>query len=124
MKVLVAEDNPETLGLLLMLLRPCCRAEHATTGREATALYRKAKAEGDPFDLLLLDAAMPLSLGTTALREIREEGGTTPAVFLTALPKSKMDELTAGLDNFKVIAKPFDPAEVMGEVRRVERSLK
>lgn len=123
MKVLVAEDNPETLELLLMLLRPRCRAEYATTGREAKALYRKAKAEGEPFDLLLFDAAMPLSLGTTALREIREEGGTTPAVFLTALPKTKMDELTAGLDNFKIIAKPFDTALLLDEVRRVERSL-
>jgi two-component system response regulator QseB len=92
MRVLIAEDNPDTTELFkLALAKTPFRIDFATTGVEALARFHAAERDGDPYALMVLDVAMPMKTGVTALEEIRGEGYTTPAMFFTALEPRQIE---------------------------------
>jgi DNA-binding response OmpR family regulator len=72
-------------------------------------------------DLMLLDIKVPYQNGFDLLSELREEGNTTPAIFITSL--HSVDDVTrgfdAGCDDY--IRKPFALKELL---LRVESLLK
>src|SRR4029079_9431677 len=85
------------------------------TGGEATvAAWRKARSDGEPFDLILMDLHMPGVDGLEATRRIRglEDEPRTPIVALTAnvLAEGREEALAAGMDDFLV--KPLDRARL------------
>jgi CheY-like chemotaxis protein len=87
----------------------------------------EALTEIDNFQpqLLLFDVMMPDMDGPAALTKIREMADykNTPAIFMTA--KVQADEVQAYLDlgALAVIAKPFDPMTLAGEIKELwERS--
>jgi len=71
------------------------------------------------FDLLLLDIRVPLKNGIDLLREIRQEGNETPAIFITSL--HGVDDVTrgfeAGCDDY--IRKPFALKELLARIEAV-----
>lgn len=73
------------------------------------------------FDLLLLDVNVPSHNGFSLLKEARENGNTTPAIFLTSL--NAMDDLekgyASGCDDY--LRKPFALKELL---LRIETLLK
>ncbi len=84
----------------------------AGSGHEALAA-----AAADPPDAILLDVSMPGLDGPSTLAGLREQPATgeVPVVFLTAKTQAvehrRLEELASG-----VIAKPFDPVGLAGEV--------
>jgi CheY-like chemotaxis protein len=111
-RILIAEDNPETHGLLQVLLRDePYRADFATTGMEALSYYHHANRDCDPYRLLILDIAMPLKTGLTVAREVRAAGDwDTEIVFLTAVDQSEAAEAAREVAA-AVWQKPFGPIE-------------
>ncbi|MDB5457898.1 MAG: integral rane sensor hybrid histidine kinase, partial [Caulobacter sp.] len=83
LRVLAAEDNPANRQVLATLLRDSPVAlVFAQDGAEAVAIRRT-----QPFDLVLMDANMPVMDGLTALKEIRSlesAARRTPVWMLTA----------------------------------------
>jgi signal transduction histidine kinase/DNA-binding response OmpR family regulator len=110
--ILVAEDNDINALLARHLLsRLGHRPVMAATGGDAVAAFIAARAEGAPFDLVLMDLHMPGMDGIEAARRMRAaetDGRRTPIVALSAdaFPESRGACLAAGMDGF--VTKPLD----------------
>ncbi len=107
-RVLVAEDNPVNMEVVLALLNEVgLRVETAVDGLEALRL-----AEAGPYDLVLMDMQMPRMDGLQAARAMRALPGwaSTPILALTAnaFEEDRRACEAAGMNDF--IIKPFDPA--------------
>jgi len=112
--VLVVDDSPKIVDLLVSTLKDDYRLEIAQSGPEALDYAIKH----DP-DLILLDIMMPEMDGFEVCSRLKAvpETKDIPVVFLTAM--SATDDKTRGFETGAVdyITKPFRPAEVKARVR-------
>jgi len=78
-------------------------------------------AETGIYDLIILDRMLPGKEGVSVLSEIRNEGITTPVIFLTARDavKDRVEGLDAGADDYLV--KPFSTEELLARIRALSR---
>jgi len=114
LRVLLVDDQPDTLEMLRAVLEQQCRAEVRTSADVATALevFRQWKP-----DLLVSDIAMPGEDGYALIakvRELEQQGGKrTPAIALTAYVRveDRAHVLQAGYDRF--VPKPVQPSELL-----------
>lgn len=120
MKVLIAEDNPDNMDMLVRRLkRKGFEVCEATDGEQAVEAVMRLGP-----DLVLMDISMPIMSGIEAVREIRrrEQGRSrVPVIALTAhaMESDKEESLSAGCDAFAT--KPIDfPAllDLIGKIRR------
>jgi DNA-binding NtrC family response regulator len=74
----------------------------ASDGREAMEIVLKK-----PFDLIFLDVRMPEKSGTEVLREIRENGISTPIIMITAFGTVKNAVDCTQLGAVAYLQKPF-----------------
>jgi diguanylate cyclase (GGDEF)-like protein len=141
-RILLAEDNPGSQQLIMLILKKLGFYAHAVSnGREAVETL-----EREPFDLVLMDMQMPEMDGLEATRIIRKRERESssqksedrnpksslhiPIIALTAypVPDDKERCLEAGVDDY--LTKPVSPTmlvdilkkwlpEGMGAVRRV-----
>jgi DNA-binding response OmpR family regulator len=117
MKVLVAEDNPLTLGGLTEVLRmEGYQVIQAANGTEAFELF-----EREAPDFVCLDIMMPGVNGYDLCRRMRAVRAQSPIVFITAKSEEvdKVLGLELGADDF--IVKPFGVKEVVARIRAVTR---
>jgi len=101
-KILVVDDDPEVCAMISFVLvdRPI-DVTTATTGSDAVR-----RATQNHFDLIFIDANMPLVSGAEVIRRIRAEGVTTPVVLLTATPYP--DRLAREVGAVAYLTKPFE----------------
>lgn len=113
--ILIIDDAPENLHILLELLKPQYRVLAAINGESG---LRVAGNQPRP-DLILLDVMMPGMDGYAVLSRLRDNPDTRdiPVVFLTALntPEDEERGLQVGATDY--ITKPIKPAVVMARVR-------
>ena len=112
-RVLLAEDDPEIQQLVGLFLRHTNLAVTvAENGQLACEMAEQSRAEGRPYDLILMDIQMPHMNGYEATRQLRQRGWKGPIVALTARAMSGDREkcLAAGCDDY--IAKPFITARL------------
>ena len=116
-KLLVVDDEFNILELLATSLR-FAGFEVVTAGNGREAL-EKAHAENP--DLIVLDVMMPGMDGFEVTRRLRENGTTTPVLFLTAkdATEDKVTGLGAGGDDY--VTKPFSLEEVVARLRALLR---
>jgi DNA-binding response OmpR family regulator len=117
MKVLVAEDNPLTLGGLTEVLQAeGYRVLQAADGTAALELFEREAPE-----FVCLDIMMPGVNGYDLCRRMRAARPQTPIVFITAKSEEvdKVLGLELGADDF--IVKPFGVKEVVARIRAVTR---
>jgi CheY-like chemotaxis protein len=113
LRVLLVEDEPDTLEYLQRLLE-----EHggvifaARSASEALALFRRERPE-----MLISDIGLPEMDGYDLMQQIRREyDETIPAIALTAYARSE-DRTRAFLAGFQAhIAKPAEPAELLATI--------
>lgn len=117
-KILIVEDEPDTIELLTFNLRSAgYQTDSATSGKEAVARIQKSMP-----DLILLDILMPDLNGFEVCKMIRAEPRLThiPIIMLTAC-NSEIDRvlgLEIGANDY--ITKPFSTREL---VLRIENQL-
>jgi putative two-component system response regulator len=113
--VLVADDQPGNLRLLVSMLSNDYRVHPFTDGASLVGYVRA----GYPVDLVLLDIMMPEMDGYEACRQLRRLPAMedVPIIFLTGL--SSLDDEIHGLEAGAIdyITKPFSPPIVMTRVR-------
>jgi len=117
MKVLIAEDDTNTLqGLVEILGREGYETVAAANGKEALALF----VDESP-DLVCLDIMMRDISGYDVCKEIRRANRTVPIIFISAKSEEidKVLGLELGADDY--IVKPFGVKEVVARVRAVTR---
>jgi DNA-binding response OmpR family regulator len=117
MKVLVAEDNPLTLGGLTEVLQTeGYQVLKAADGAAALELFERESP-----DFVCLDIMMPGVNGYDVCRRMRAARPQTPIVFITAKSEEvdKVLGLELGADDF--IVKPFGVKEVVARIRAVTR---
>lgn len=113
LKVLVADDEPLNLEVIKAILTGAGhRVEVAVDGREAVDLYL---AEGQAFDLVIMDITMPVMNGLEAITLIRaaSRGQDVPILCASANASeaSKQAGLLVGCDRY--ITKPFRRRELL-----------
>ncbi|HKW79055.1 MAG TPA: response regulator, partial [Candidatus Limnocylindria bacterium] len=109
--VLLAEDDPELADMLSEVIRD--QLYVATQVVANGALVPDAIAARRP-DLLILDVALPGLSGVDVFELVRadERWQGVPVLFLTASP----ERAPADVASARVIAKPFDIAELVARV--------
>ncbi len=117
MKILVAEDECDIARALEAILeREGYAVDVVHNGRDALDYATCA-----PYDGLILDIMMPKMDGVEVLKQLRQAGNSTPALFLTA--KGDISDRVAGLDAGAddYLPKPFAVSELLARVRAMLR---
>lgn len=117
MRILIAEDDERLLKSLVRIFE---LNHYAADGVDnGTDAYDYA-ASGE-YDGLVFDIMMPGMDGITVLKRLRQEGITTPALFLTAKTEvyQRVEGLDAGADDY--LPKPFSTPELLARVRAMLR---
>jgi PAS domain S-box-containing protein len=115
-RVLAVDDEADARHLIKRILSGCgAQVETAESGAAALRFLRRSKPH-----VLIMDIGMPTEDGYTAIRKVRQlptdEGGTVPAIALTAFARSE-DRRRAILSGFQMhMAKPVEPAELIAMV--------
>lgn len=84
-RLLVAEDAQCMQRLIRSLLGKMeVEADMAGNGQMACEMAQQSQAEGNPYDLILMDIHMPRMNGYDAARWLREHGWVGPIIAVTA----------------------------------------
>lgn len=122
-RVLCVDDEDDILEVVRLCLEMlgglevfCCRG-----GREALGQIAAIQP-----DLILLDVMMPEMDGPATFLHLRESpsGRDIPVVFMTARIRSTETEEYMRLGASGVVAKPFDPATLSSDIKRIWRNTK
>ncbi|HEX7175562.1 MAG TPA: ATP-binding protein, partial [Pyrinomonadaceae bacterium] len=116
LRVLVVDDETETLEMLRFMLEGC--QAHVSTASSVAAALEAIKAEA--FDVLITDIGMPEEDGYSLIAKVRalekERGGRIPAAALTAYA-SEEDRIRALRSGFQIhVPKPISPNELVAVV--------
>ena len=118
-RVLAVEDHPEIGNLMrAALTRARIEATLITTGEEALAVVRE-----QPFDLILLDIALPGMSGLEVCRQLKAEKSLRhiPVIFVSGQTSKAYHDAARRLGAVDFIEKPFELldflARMMGQLR-------
>lgn len=117
MRILLAEDEPDTAKLLARGLREQTFAvDVAHDGEEAVF-----QATVNSYDLIILDIGLPLKDGFEVCNELRTQGLSIPILMLTARDsvRDRITGLDTGADDY--LTKPFDFYELLARTRALLR---
>ncbi|WP_437539563.1 PAS domain S-box protein [Sorangium sp. So ce726] len=116
LRVLVVDDQPDAREVAQRVLEEC-EATVTTAGSSAEAL---AILSQERPDVLVSDLGMPGEDGFQLIRRVRglgeARGGATPAVALSALARAEDKARALGAGYQAHVAKPLDPAELVGVI--------
>jgi DNA-binding response OmpR family regulator len=120
MKILLLEDDIILSEII---------TEHLEHYKDSvTAVYTGIEAENilfeEKFDLLLLDVNVPLLNGFELLKEFRDSGNETPAIFITSMntPKDVLEGFELGANDY--LKKPFEMIELKARIDNIKRHFK
>ncbi len=113
LRVLVVDDEAETLEMLQFILESC--GAHVSTANSAAAGWEAIRAIA--FDVLISDIGMPEEDGYTLIAKVRaldkQRGGRIPAAALTAYAGEE-DRIRTLRSGFQIhVPKPVSPRELV-----------
>lgn len=115
--VLIVEDDTNITELLAIHLSDLgCKVFSERNGQSGLA-----RAQGETFDLIILDVMLPGLNGMEICRKIRQNDRQTPIMMLTARSEEidKVMGLETGADDY--LTKPFSVREFIARVRVIFR---
>ena len=117
MRILYAEDEKQMSAAVTAVLKHSNYSVDAVYDGEEAVDW----ALSTDYDVIVLDIMMPKKDGIEVLKELRQNGITTPALLLTA--KSQIEDRVAGLDAGAddYLSKPFSMEELMARIRALSR---
>jgi signal transduction histidine kinase/CheY-like chemotaxis protein len=114
LRILLVEDAEDTRRLLVHFLeRAGARVDVAGDGEAGRQAALRAQDAGAPYDVVFMDAQMPVLDGYAATERLRAAGYARPIVALTAnaLAADRERSLSAGCDDY--CAKPVRRADLI-----------
>lgn len=117
--LLIVDDEEQVRQVLATMLRAAgYRVVAAAHGREALSLYQDAMGSDGPFDLVVLDLAMPVMGGRECLVELMAMDPSARVLLSSGLVETEMQgeilQKAAG-----ILKKPFQFRELTEQVNRV-----
>jgi two-component system chemotaxis response regulator CheY len=121
--VLVVDDDFVNRKLLVESLKELADCDTAAGGKEAIAAYELALENGKPYDVILLDIAMPEVNGIEVLKFIRNKettmgvlfGHGVPVIMTTAFREPFLEAFNKGCDDY--IVKPVMPDVLIKKIQ-------
>jgi two-component system chemotaxis response regulator CheY len=117
-RLLIVDDSKLMRDMVAACLRPLGAVAFEFAGSGLEAIERMALA---PFDLMVLDLNMPDVGGVEVVEFVRSQDRLRELPILIVTTRgdddSRTEVLGAGASSF--LAKPFAPADILGEVRRL-----
>ncbi|MEM9753952.1 MAG: ATP-binding protein [Planctomycetota bacterium] len=113
-RILLAEDGKDNQRLITFILKKAgFTVDLAEDGQQALDKLAEARADGQTYDVVLMDMQMPRVDGLTATRTARQSGYTGPIVALTAhaMDEHRKQAMDAGCTDFAT--KPIDRAALL-----------
>lgn len=120
-RVLIVDDNADLLAVFAIMLRDVARVTTANHGTAALGLFEEAKRDSDPFNLVILDLAMPDLSGFEVAQLIRVEDDNTPILFLTAYDADLESAPRAAKLNARLAKKPIESPQLRALVAELTR---
>jgi two-component system, OmpR family, alkaline phosphatase synthesis response regulator PhoP len=116
-RVLIVEDEES----LVVTLRDRLTSEGYVVDAVGDGDMAVDRITRDPFDLIILDVALPRRNGFDVCRDVRHRGVQTPILMLTARGQviDKVLGLKLGADDY--LTKPFDFGELLARVEALMR---
>jgi CheY-like chemotaxis protein len=114
-KILIVDDSPDNLQVLMQLLKEDYAIVAATTGEKALQLAVRAPVP----DLIILDVVMPVMDGYEVCTRLKANPDTQgiPVVFVTALNEVGNETRGFELGAIDYIIKPFSPPVVKARIK-------
>lgn len=114
-RILVVDDEEAMLEVFTEALE--------RTGVEVVAESDPRRAadsirRGDAYDVAILDLHLPFVDGHALLEIIRQRQPGVPVIIVTGYPCAQSAQRCRDLGVLHYMRKPFDPAELVGQVRR------
>ncbi len=115
-RILLVDDEDDIRAVAAMSLGTVGGFEvlTASSGAEAVEVAGRER-----LDAILLDVMMPGLDGPSTLARLREAGVTVPVVFLTAKVQQADRRALEEAGAAGIVAKPFDPMGLPGEVSAI-----
>jgi CheY-like chemotaxis protein len=122
LRILIVDDDADSLDMLKAVFeRYEADVSVAPAADEALAILLRRKP-----DLVISDIAMPEADGYSLIRKIRslqpEQGGSVPAIALTAYARPEDASLALSAGFQKHLAKPINPPELLSAVTEILRA--
>ena len=117
MRILLVEDDVRTAAFVVKGLKQAGYAvDHAPDGQEGHHLL-----SSESYDAAVVDIMLPKLNGLALIERIRQEGKTTPVIFLSA--KREVDDRVKGLQSGgdDYLVKPFAFAELLARLQALIR---
>jgi CheY-like chemotaxis protein len=115
-KILVVDDDKETVSLIRSILTHDKKYEVCTAGTAEEALQL---LESESVDLVLSDLSMPGMSGAEFLSELRNWDGALPVIFVSGHGKDKDWSAAVQGEASAMIAKPFRKETLLKAVQKV-----
>jgi len=116
-RVLLAEDGEDNRRLIrAVLVKAGLEVDLAENGRVACEKALQSRAEGHPYDLILMDIQMPEVDGYEATRRLRATGWCGPIIALTAhaMTADRLQCLEVGCDDY--LGKPIEKRSFLSTI--------
>jgi DNA-binding response OmpR family regulator len=115
LRILVVDDEPDTLGLIKLTLQTAgYQVQTATGGREGLRLIRE-----EPLDVVILDIMMPDVSGFDVMRELNNDPTPPPPViFLTARSSEDAQETGMSLGVSHYLLKPITRGSLLDAINQ------
>ncbi|WP_459900290.1 ATP-binding protein [Desulfobaculum senezii] len=122
-RILVVDDSPTAREILRqMLSHLSIEAHEAVDGSAAVTAAATAAQEGQPFDAIIMDWAMPVMDGLDATRAIRTHPGIPPhtaIIMASAFPQNVLHERAPDIDLDAVLTKPITADSLVAALSRI-----
>jgi DNA-binding response OmpR family regulator len=117
MRILLVEDSAR----LQALIGETLRAADYLLDIVATVAESRSASRQIPYDLFIIDLALPDGDGLELIRELRSAACSAPILVITA--RTRIDERVGGLESGAddYLVKPFHQAELLARVRALLR---
>ncbi len=113
MRVLIVEDDADVAATLKASLA----ADEHEVDLAVDGELGESMALNGAYDVIVLDRMLPKKLGVSVVRDLRQQGVSTPVLILSALHDEdhRVEGLNAGANDY--LGKPFSTRELLARVR-------
>ncbi len=113
MRVLIVEDDADVAATLKASLT----ADEHEVDLAVDGELGENMALNGAYDVIVLDRMLPKKLGVSVVRDLRQQGVSTPVLILSALHDEdhRVEGLNAGANDY--LGKPFSTRELLARVR-------